>query len=451
MTGISFKKIEKIYSLWVSLILAICIAMLSCESDDGLVTGPPLEELDSAMVDELLKVGLPIIRIETVNGVVPSYELADPPEGCWGGSIKNATKVPGRLVKYVGKKVVYNSGEYFEKQEGITIKVRGNWSARRPQKPYKIKLQSKADLLNRRDKRFEDKDWLLMPFFNLNSFIGFKVNEFMDLQWTPQLEFVNLVINGEYQGLYMLTESVERNSDCRLDVDKKTGYIVELDAYWWNEDKYVNASFDEPLNYTFKYPDDDDLTQDKLDYIQNVVSEAEQSTRDGSYENRIDVESFARWMLAHDILGNSDGAGSNMFFTKYDDSEMSLLKMGCLWDFDVIMESEGWDEIHDRYFFKGLFASTNRSFANRYVGLWTEKKDFIFSRLEQSFDGYLSSDLCRFVDASIEMNNRRWRAEFGDVPSSATLIDKARVYFNKRKEWLNDNINEMGKTHPSYP
>lgn len=203
----------------------------------------------------------------------------------------------------------------------------------------------------------------------------------------------------------MLTESVERNSDCRLDVDKKTGYIVELDAYWWNEDKYVNASFDEPLNYTFKYPDDDDLTQDKLDYIQNVVSEAEQSTRDGSYENRIDVESFARWMLAHDILGNSDGAGSNMFFTKYDDSEMSLLKMGCLWDFDVIMESEGWDEIHDRYYFKGLFASTNRSFANRYVGLWTEKKDFIFSRLEQSFDDYLSSDLCRFVDASIEMNN----------------------------------------------
>ena len=67
------------------------------------------------------------------------------------------------------------------------------------------------------------------------------------------------------------------------------------------------------------------------------MGKAEESTRNGSYQNMIDVESFARWMLAHDILGNTDGAGSNIFITKYDNTETSLIKMGPLWDFDVIM------------------------------------------------------------------------------------------------------------------
>lgn len=418
--------------------------MLSCnevsEAMNWQEQYPSLEQLDTVLMRKLLNTGLNVVWIETEGKEEPSYEIADAPEGCWGGSIKNATKVSGHVVVQAQGGVVYDSGWIDGDQSGMKIKVRGNWSARRPKKPYKMKMQKKGDLLGRGDKRFEDKNWLLLPFFDLNYMIGLKVNDLMGLQWTPTYRFVNVVFNGDYRGLYMLMESVERNTDCRLNVDKQTGYIVELDAYWWKEKVYVKASFEEPMNYTFKYPDEDEITSDGLAYIQGVLSEAENSTRDGSYDNHIDIESFARWMLAHDILGNIDGAGSNIFLTKYDNSDRELLKMGCLWDFDVILKSEEWDEIHGRYFFKGLFASENKSFVNRYKTLWDQKGSEVFISLTNYLDAYLKMDLRKSVDLSIKMNNERWQDEMGAVPLSEDLISEALTYLEHRRGWLSDAI-----------
>lgn len=426
--------------------VSLCSLLMSCNQMDvseRAVLTPPIEGPDSLLVKQFLDSGLPLVWIKTVEDEEPMYEDANAPEGCLGGSIRNATKVPGRIVVQDGEGIIYDSGMYVAKRSGMTINVRGNWSARRHKKPFKIKLQTKADLLGRADGHFYDKDWLLMPFFSLNSMIGLKVNELMGLQWTPQYRFVNLIFNGESRGLYMLMESVDRNADCRLDVDKQTGYIIELDPYWWKEDRYAQASFEESLNYTFKYPDEKDLTSAQFDYIQTVLSEAEESTRNGSYQEKIDIESFARWMLAHDILGNTDGAGSNIFLTKHDNTKASLLKMGCLWDFDVIMKSEGWDEIHGRYFFKGLFASENKAFVRRYISLWKENKDHVFLELKRYLDNYLASELCQAVDASIELNNERWASLMYPLPHSATFVQDATSYFTKRKAWLEDHLTTL--------
>lgn len=424
------------------MLFSVCVLLVSCdqmEMSEMPVLIPPIEGPDSVLVRQYLNTGLPVVWIKTVDDEEPVYEIADPPKGCWGGSIQHATKVPGRIVVQTLHGVVYDSGEYVEQQSGMTVKVRGNWSARKAKKPFKIKLQTKADLLGRGERCFEDKDWILLPFYNLNNMIGLKVNELMGLQWTPQYMFVNVVFNGDYRGLYMLMESVERNVNCRLNVDK-TGYVMELDAYWWKEDNYVIASFDEPLNYTFKYPQAKHLTIEHLNYIQKVLNEAEESTRNGSYPDKIDVESFARWMLAHDILGNTDGAGSNIFLTKYDNTDASLLKMGCLWDFDVIMKSEGWDEIHGRYYFKGLFTSENKAFWNLYVALWNKSKDLVFNELFQYLNRYMASDLRLSVDTSIELSNERWTGLSRPIPLSSDYVEAAIQYFNQRKTWLENNI-----------
>ena len=108
--------------------------------------------------------------------------------------------------------------------------IRGNTTARAKKKPYKIKLQKKADLLLRGDdEKYGDKDWLLILDESLSAKTGFKLNELAGMQWTPSYQYVNLILNGEYKGLYMLCESVERNKSCRLNVDK-SGYIFEYDA-----------------------------------------------------------------------------------------------------------------------------------------------------------------------------------------------------------------------------
>ena len=401
----------------------------------------------SSLVSALTTFGLPVVEVTTVDEEEPTYEDADAPEGCLGGSIRNAVKVPGRVTMCDDTGVFFDSGPYEKSVSGMTIKVRGNWSARRPQKPFKIKLQRPANMLIPAVGSHADRNWLLMPFFDLRMMVGLKVSELMGMPWTPQFRFVNLVFNGRYHGLYMLMESVERNPACRLDVSE-SGFIAELDAYWWNEDVYAKATFEEPLNYTFKYPDEKELTSERLDSIQRILSAAEQSMLDGTYQSHIDVESFARWMLTHDILGNKDGAGSNMFLTKYDDSDSTLLRMDCLWDLDVIMESEGWDELHDRYFFGRMFHNSNRAFTDCYIALWDEMKDRVTDDILQFLDDYMQSELRQAIDASIRLNNDRWAREQYALPFSEDFIEEAQNWFLTRRGWLDYAIHDPVSIRP---
>jgi hypothetical protein len=123
----------------------------------------------------------------------------------------------------------------------------------------------------------------------MTTIAGFKVSELVGMVWTPRHHFVNVVINGAYRGPYLLCESVKRNPDCRLNVDKWCGFIFECDPYWWNEDVYVTSDRHPSYNYTFKYPDSEDITQEQLDYMQTLVKAYEASLKSTNYPDFIDV------------------------------------------------------------------------------------------------------------------------------------------------------------------
>lgn len=276
---------------------------------------------------ELREVGLPWVEVTTVGGEEPTCDYLSPPPYSTGSGIANATKVPGRLRIYDKGEYVYDSGDYIKDVGGMTIRIRGNSSAYQDKKPFKVKLEGKADLLCRgNDDIFKDKDWLLMKeeFLPeggtlLNLMVGLETARQCGMPWEPQARFVNLTVNGDYRGIYMLCESVERNERCRIDVDKETGYIVEYDPYWWNEDVYFSTSRHEK-KYTFKYPEPEDVTTEQMDYIRDVLNQLEDAIWKGDYPSLMDVESMATWLMAHDLLGTTDAYGSNIFITKYDDT-----------------------------------------------------------------------------------------------------------------------------------
>jgi len=267
-----------------------------------LITATVTRADDAISLQQIYDINLTVLEIETVNGEMPVYEGATPPDGVKGYA-----------------KVLYDSEDYLEDVSGMTIRIRGNTTAWAKKKPYKIKLQKKADLLLRGDDaKYSDKDWLLILDESLSAKTGFKLNELCGMQWTPAYEYVNLILNGEYKGLYMLCESVKRNSRCRLNVDK-TGFIFEFDAYWWNESVYVESTLKRhPMNYTFKYPDENDFTEETRSYFTEMIHQVESSIKDGTYADYIDVNSFVTWLLAQDILGNMDAGGSNFYLSKFD-------------------------------------------------------------------------------------------------------------------------------------
>jgi hypothetical protein len=222
-------------------------------------------------------IDLPIVWIETVDRQEPVATSVNAPEGCIGIGITNVNKLGCRVVITQLRDTLYDSGPYLKDSTGATVKVTGNSSAIFYNKPYKLKLQKKADLLFRGDKRYKDKDWRLSKgAIDLNTILGLWVNQRVGMPWTPAYRPCNVFVNDDYKGCYLLMESVDRNSDCRIDVDKHQGYIVERDAYWWNDQPYFETPFfaDTLLyRWTWKHPDKDKYTKEQQHYIQGQLTQ----------------------------------------------------------------------------------------------------------------------------------------------------------------------------------
>lgn len=396
-------------------------------------------------IQSIRNIGLPVVEITTVDGEMPTCEHITHPEGSMGEGITNATKVKGQLCITLLGDTLYDSGEYIKDQSGMTIKINGNTSAYSLNMPYKIKLQKKADLLLRGDDdKYKDKEWrLLKDARTLNTMLGFKVNELIGMQWTPSYIYCNVMLNDQYQGCYMLIESVKRNNSCRLDVSN-TGYIIERDAYWWNEDVYFKSDFfsDARYGWTFKEPNDDEVTQEQIDYIQKVVCDAEAAIDDGTYDDHIDTHSFAAWLLAHDALGTWDTGGSNLYVTKYDNTEDSKLTMGNLWDFDTIMkiDVEKWNNYHNRtndFYFLKLLQSPNRSFASEYKTIWDSLRTDLYDQIKDMLTDFQNSETADALELSRQYYDAKYR--YG-CPTIEEEIENFLVWFEKRIPWLDAEL-----------
>lgn len=369
---------------------------------------------------------LPVLDISTVDHEEPTCDYVSAPAGCWGKSITNATKVPGRLRIFKGSdEPAYDTGEYDDGMGGMTVKLRGNTSAYRAKKPYKIKLTDAADLIQCNRGVMKDKEWVLLVDDSQRAFSGLTLGRMMGMKWTPRFQYVNLVFNDEYRGVYLLIESVKRNTDCRINVSKQ-GYIIEADAYWWNEDFAIRSTISSPYGFTFKYPKE--FSDGQVEFIQQYLKEYEASLFKSNYTDYIDIESFARWCLIQDIFGVYDSGGTNRFMSKYDQNPSSLLEMPCLWDFDS-MESytTGWSRCHTEHFYM-LFNNSNRQFLYEYIWQWIRVCDTLAEQMQDELTAFYHSQDGTGLSNSYPLDNRRWNRT---VYFSSNISSRKKWYLNR--------------------
>ena len=387
-------------------------------------------------------IGLPVVRINTVDGEEPTAEYVT--GGEYGFAITNASRVPASMQITDGNgNLIYESGEYSKKKSGLTIKLRGNTSVDLNGKSsYKLKLQKKADLLasliSRNDEVYQDKDWILLKVTRaFDAFVGLSVCDIVGVPWTPKYAFVDVVVNNDYRGLYMLIESIERG-EARVNVSE-TGYIIERDAYWWNETvRFITPNYDQ--KFTFKYPDADNITESQLSYIEDYMNTLERYMRNGIYEDFVDVESFARWLLVHDFLGSLDMAGSNIYMAKYDNTEKTKLHMLTNWDFDSnYMQEDKWANQHDddRIYAASMFKSDDRTFSKKYKRLYERFAPVLWDSLKVRFQK-LRSTLGLQIEMSCDRDARRWG--FEETCSVERDFNVAQEWFLSREEWLKNVI-----------
>ena len=411
-------------------------------------------ELTGCYMNEPKEIPFPRVEIVTENYVWPSCDFVQSPAGCWGAGITNALYEQCVMTLYnKDNEVVYSSAARGNEYLGAKMKIRGNTSARYASNgryPYKLKLDAKFDLLEpligRADdgRAYADKDWLLLNYGNDGYRIcGDAIADAVGTEWSPDYCYVTLYVNGEYRGLYVLSEAVEEGSGTgeeqwRVPADND-GFVFECDAYWWNEDLYFSTPMTEktPMYFTFKYPDSDKIDENSPEYIylKNYMIEFENALRknDDSYLDYIDLDSFVRWLLVADYLSIEDGGGCNLFLYKKDSTDNTKLKMGPNWDFDSYMgDVQGlaiirlsWDTAP--FYYQHLIKKS--SFQKRYNELFLETKDILVSYIEESFsrvDMEAHGALLQFD-----------RVRFG---TSAKTLEVRRDTFI---QWLNNHVEWM--------
>ena len=193
------------------------------------------------------------------------------------------------------------------------IRGRGNATWREyPKKPYKITLDSKQSIFG----FSPSKNWILLAEYSDKSLMrtAFMSELARVVGMTPVIGYqhVEVYVDNEYMGVYLLTEQVERDNG-RVKV-ARDGYIIEDDNYYSDESLYFttkNFSF----NYTFKHPDpdEDEILRGDVNYvfIVNYLNALEEallriSWDTETYRKYLDVKSFARWFVVAEVTQNWD-------------------------------------------------------------------------------------------------------------------------------------------------
>lgn len=266
----------------------------------------------------------------------------------------------------VDSKDYYVTGYYYLDNRGIAgiesiasetapdtlqIKGRGNWTwSAFDKKPYRLKLNKKTALLGlKKSKHFGLLAHADDRFAWMRNTMGFLLSEQMELAWTPQQQPVEVVLNGDYIGLYMLTEliRVDKNrvniveqADLCTHPDSITGgWLVEIDNY--REDG--NIEFQEPAfepyhgartaMFTPKSPEV--LSNAQRTYLTTQLQglqDAIYSNSDTRMKERIDMESLAKFYLVQEIMSNCESFNGSCYLYK-DMGENEHWHWGPVWDF----------------------------------------------------------------------------------------------------------------------
>ena len=170
------------------------------------------------------------------------------------------------------------------------------------------------------------------------------------MTWNPDSEYVELFVNSEYKGAYLLTEKVDIDGD-RVAVDQDTGMIMEVDMDKVSDPRKGFMTSRGRLVFAFKEPDSiggsEGITPAKLSAIKNKLASVESylyTTNRTYWYKQIEGNSAADFHLAVEYFKDID---SDFWRSKYFTWDMvknscgpdprlcdGRLHFGPLWDFD---------------------------------------------------------------------------------------------------------------------
>ena len=308
-------------------------------------------------------------------------------------------------------------------------------------KPYRIKLDEKASIVG----LAAEKDWVLLANFRdpthmMNTFV-FELGRVMGLPYTNHSRYMEVNLNGEYIGLYQLTEQVEQGKN-RVAVDDVEGVLIALDVDDGPEesrnskDNFWSEVYQMPV--CVKFPEDIDVTGIKKDFAQlesailsirkNKGNAAAIKAGMDKVRELLDVQSFIDFLIIQELIYNVELAAPRSMYMHKDKGGKWV--MGPLWDFDAGFDFDwgtmtdghhffesykeyvlGPDPIHHSgaYWVPEFFTDIFRSdeFCEEFIARWEEISPLIMTEVWANTEKYITA-----AENAMVRNSQRWPIYF---------------------------------------
>lgn len=449
---------ERLCLIWFFL-----LAVFAAKAQNDAILFPNTEVIhrDAAPVD-LISSNLPIVVIETDGGVT----IPDEPKVLgtmriiWhqDGSRNFMTDIDNPLyLNYNGR---------------IGIETRGYTSQFLPKKPYGLTTLKDDNVTNNNVSVLglpKENDWILNALAydqtGMRDVLAYELSASLG-QYAPRCVYCEVVVNGDYKGLYVFSEKIKVDKD-RVNIEKMDslcngypevtgGYIVLVDRgdgndpvawsmvgnNYWNNNYYVY--------YKHRYPKPESITQAQHDYIKSVffdfAAEAEnqnESIIDG-YPAIIDVPSFLDFMMIAEYTSNVDVYSLSTFFHK---DRNGKLRAGPVWDYNL---SFGYDEFGDRSRYDvWQFYNGNNDGSRFWTDLMFNSPTFrcYFAKRwnELSAPGQPLSyfavtgrinEIDELISEAVVRDNQRW----WKMPHHAEYVASMKNWIQLRTLWLDNNV-----------
>jgi hypothetical protein len=347
----------------------------------------------------------------------------------------------------------------------IAINLHGNNSLDMPKKYYKIETQEAngsnldVSLLSMP----KDNDWILYGSFMdktlIRNELAFTIGRKLGY-YEPRTKYCNLFLNGEYQGVYILTEKIKRGKN-RVNITKMYpqdisgvavtgGYILNQNIVEYPKPLEIAA---EQSSYIYIYVNDYYSVLDIPEYKDPVLG----------YKKYIDDQTLLDYVIANEFFKNCDSYLASTYFYKDRDDVDGRINFGPLWDNDLAFgnapngwqlgqRTDGWQfEVSTGLAITKILRDT--SFANRFKNKWhnlrtsgflstTSLKNLIDSLANNvSIDREMNFKVWPIIDKDLYYNWTAEKINFSTTDSGA--IENLKNWITQRTQWIDDHIDAI--------
>lgn len=358
-------------------------------------------------------------------------------------------------------------------ESGAKVRIRGNSSRYFDKKGYSVRLVTESGENNPQAVMGMDAhhEWVLHgPFLDktlIRNYVCYNIaGEIMG--YAPNVRFCELIINGEYLGLYLCTETVTAGKDgarLNVSVDKKnntySGYVLRLDRGSDTALKNIEpfSLYSERISdghINIVYPGTSGLTEEMSENIRQDFSDFEHMLYSFDFDNSkygytkvTDVDSFVDYFIINEFTCNHDAGSYSTYIYKGIDNKYRM----CVWDFnnafdnyqEQAMDTEEFALQECLWYFMLI---KDEDFTDAIVRRYRELRKTCLS--EEYLYNYIDETVS-YLGAAIDRNYEKWgysfesgnallRPEARHVASFDEAVGQLKGFISKRGKWMDENI-----------